>query len=34
MPASGAKGAQETQNHVVSLLNLFDELRRKVPTGK
>jgi len=33
MPAE-AKGAQEPQNHVVFLENFFDELRRKVPTGK
>jgi serine/threonine-protein kinase len=34
MPASEAKGAPEAQNHVVFLLNFFDELRRKVPVGK
>jgi len=34
MPATEAKGAQEAQNHVVFLLNFFDELRRKVPVGK
>jgi len=35
----GASGAQtdvrsQAQNHVVFLLNFFDELRRKVPAGK
>jgi hypothetical protein len=34
MPATEAKGSQEAQNHVVFLLNFFDELRRKVPVGK
>ncbi len=33
MPAAEAKGAQVAQNHVVFLLNFFDELRRKVPLG-
>jgi hypothetical protein len=31
MPATEAKGAQETQNHVVFLENFTDELQRKVP---
>jgi serine/threonine protein kinase len=34
MPATESKGAQEAQNHVVFIENFFDELRRKVPTGK
>ena len=34
MPATEAKGAAETQNHVVFPMNFFDELRRKVPLGK
>ncbi|HYL36063.1 MAG TPA: protein kinase [Bryobacteraceae bacterium] len=34
MPATEPKGAQEAQNHVVFLMNFFDELRRKVPAGK
>jgi hypothetical protein len=34
MPASESKGAQETQNHVVFLMNFLDELQRKVPVGK
>ena len=34
MPAAESKGTQEAQNHVVFLQNFFDELRRKVPTGK
>lgn len=34
MPAIAAKGTQEAQNHVVFLLNFFDELRRRVPLGK
>ena len=34
MPAAESRGAQEAQNHVVFLENFFDELRRKVPTGK
>jgi hypothetical protein len=34
MPASEAKESQESQNHVVFLLNFFDELRRKAPVGK
>ncbi len=33
MPATEAKESQESQNHVVFLLNFFDELRRKVPVG-
>jgi hypothetical protein len=33
MPAE-SKGAQEAQNHVVFVENFFDQLRRKVPTGK
>jgi hypothetical protein len=32
MPAEGAE-EQKAQNHVTFLLNFFDELRRKVPTG-
>jgi len=31
MPANEAKESQESQNHVVFLLNFFDELRRRVP---
>jgi serine/threonine-protein kinase len=31
MPATEAKESQESQNHVVFLLNFFDELRRRVP---
>jgi len=34
MPAAESKGAQEAQSHVVFLENFFDELRRRVPTGK
>jgi len=34
MAATEAKGAQEAQNHVVFLMNFFDELQRKVPVGK
>jgi hypothetical protein len=34
MPAAESKGAQEAQNHVVFIENFFDELRRRVPTGK
>ena len=34
MPATEAKGSQEAQNHVVFLMNFFDELRRTVPLGK
>jgi serine/threonine-protein kinase len=26
--------SQQAQNHVIFLMNFFDELRRKVPTGK
>jgi hypothetical protein len=26
--------AQQSQSHVIFLMNFFDELRRKVPTGK
>jgi len=26
--------ARQTQNHVIFLENFFDEVRRKVPTGK
>jgi hypothetical protein len=26
--------SQQAQNHVIFLLNFFDELRRKAPTGK
>jgi serine/threonine-protein kinase len=33
MAATETKGAVEAQNHVVFLLNFFDELRRKVPAG-
>jgi eukaryotic-like serine/threonine-protein kinase len=33
MPAEGPE-AQRSQNHVVFLENFFDELRRRVPTGK
>jgi hypothetical protein len=33
MPVEGPK-TQQTQNHVIFLENFFDELRRKVPTGK
>ena len=34
MPATESKGVPEAQNHIVFLMNFFDELRRKVPTGK
>jgi hypothetical protein len=34
MPATESQGSPEAQNHVVFLLNFFDELRRKVPVGK
>jgi len=34
MPATEANGAPEAQNHVVFLMNFFDELRRRVPVGK
>jgi serine/threonine-protein kinase len=34
MPASEAKGSPEAQNHIVFLMNFFDELRRRVPVGK
>jgi serine/threonine-protein kinase len=34
MPAAESKESQEAQNHVVFIENFFDELRRKVPTGK
>jgi serine/threonine-protein kinase len=34
MPAAEAKGTQEAQNHVVFLMNFFDELGRRVPAGK
>jgi eukaryotic-like serine/threonine-protein kinase len=34
MPATEAKGAQKAQNHVVFLMNFFDELQRKVPVAK
>jgi hypothetical protein len=34
MPAAEAKGVATAQNHVVFLLNFFDELRRKAPMGK
>jgi len=34
MPVTDAQGSQAAQNHVVFLMNFFDELRRKVPTGK
>jgi hypothetical protein len=33
MPVETAEG-QKTQNQVTFLQNFFDELRRKVPTGK
>jgi serine/threonine-protein kinase len=33
MPAND-KSSQEAQNHVTFLENFFDELRRRVPTGK
>jgi serine/threonine protein kinase/Tol biopolymer transport system component len=33
MPAEGAE-EQKAQNHVTFLLNFFDELRRRVPTGE
>jgi len=32
MPAAG--DAQQARNHVVFLLNFFDELRRRAPRGK
>jgi len=32
MPAGG-EGEQAAQNHVVFLMNFFDELRRRVPAG-
>jgi serine/threonine-protein kinase len=34
MPATEAKESQESQNHVVFLLNFFDELRRRAPATK
>ena len=34
MMRANAKGAQAAQNQVVFLENFFDELLRKVPTGK
>jgi hypothetical protein len=34
MSAAEVKGASEGQNHVVLLMNFFDELRRRVPPGK
>jgi hypothetical protein len=34
MPAAEAKGTQEAQNHLVFLMNFFDELGRRVPAGK
>ena len=34
MSATEAKGAQESQNHVVFLENFSDELQRKVPSSK
>jgi hypothetical protein len=30
----GAPESQQPQNHVIFLENFFDELRRRVPTGK
>ena len=33
MPGDTAQG-QQVQNHVIFLMNFFDELRRRVPTGK
>ena len=33
MPVETAE-AQKAQNHVIFLENFFDEVRRKVPTGK
>jgi hypothetical protein len=33
MPAEGQE-AQRAQSHVIFLENFFDELQRKVPTGK
>ena len=33
MPAETPE-AQQSQNHIIFLENFFDELRRKVPTGK
>ena len=34
MPGTESKAAEEAQNHVVVLLNFFDELRRRVPVGR
>jgi hypothetical protein len=34
VPAVEGPEAQQAQNHVVFLMNFFDELRRKVPTAK
>jgi hypothetical protein len=34
LPAAGSKGSGEDRNHVVFLLNFFDELRRRVPLDK
>jgi hypothetical protein len=34
MPGAESKAAEEAQNHVVVLLNFFDELRRRVPVGR
>jgi hypothetical protein len=33
MPVDSPEG-QQTQSHVIFLMNFLDELRRKVPTGK
>jgi len=33
VPAETA-GGQQARNHVIFLMNFFDELRRRVPTGK
>jgi hypothetical protein len=33
LPTDGEE-AQQSQNHVIFLMNFFDELRRKVPAGK
>jgi hypothetical protein len=33
MPVETAE-SQQAQNHVIFLMNFFDELRRKSPTGK
>jgi Tol biopolymer transport system component len=34
MPATEGKESQESQNHVVFLMNFFDELRRRAPASK